>query len=210
MVGLEVLVQKQVNLKTGGVFMKKPWLIVTGLFSVALAIVLFCVIFGSYTSMLRSKNRINTGKKFMVAACMDQLPLAHQLVSQAPDTIPGGKISRMEENARQIQTILTRFQASDAPLDPDLVTAFEDTQARLAKDMDSLTTAMGKNHSLSTEMADLYLKTIYAAKRYNKEAAYFKNRKNVFPGFLTARWFNIDHLDFPLIDLTCFAPWGLK
>ncbi|MEE4363083.1 MAG: hypothetical protein V2J08_04070 [Desulfotignum sp.] len=190
--------------------MKKPWLIVTGLFSVALAIVLFCVIFGSYTSMLRSKNRINTGKNIMVTACMDQLHLAHQLVSQAPETIPSQEIFRIEENTNQIQTILTRFQASDAPLEPDLVTAFEDTQARLAKDMDNLTTAMGKNHTLSTEMADLYLKIIYAAKRYNKEAAYFKNRKNVFPGFLTAKWFNLDHLDFPRIDLTCFAPWGLQ
>lgn len=190
--------------------MNKPWLIVAGLFSVALSIVLFCVIFGSYTSMLRSKNRINAGKDLMVTACMDQLQLVHQLLSRAPETIDGQEISRMEENARQIQAILTRFQASDAPLDPDLVTAFEETQARLAKDMDSLTAAMGKNHSLSKEMAGLYLKTIYSARRYNKEAAYFKNRKNVFPGFLTARWFNLDHLDFPLIDVTCFAPWGLK
>ncbi|MFO7913817.1 MAG: hypothetical protein R6V15_16810 [Desulfotignum sp.] len=190
--------------------MKNPWLIVTGLFSVALAIVLFCVIFGSYTSMLRSKNRINTGKDLMVSACMDQLDLIPKLVSRAPETIPPGVISRIEENAGQIQAILTRFQASDAPLDPELVTAFEATQALLAKDMDSLTAAMGKNHTLSTEMTDLYMKIIYSAKRYNKEAAYFKMRKNVFPGFLTAGWFNLDHLEFPMIDLTCFAPWELQ
>ncbi|MCF8092961.1 MAG: hypothetical protein K9K40_10945 [Desulfotignum sp.] len=190
--------------------MKKPWLIAAGLCSVALAIVLFCVIFGSYTSMLRSKNRINAGKDLMVAACMDQLDLVPELVSKSPENIPGPKISQIKENVTQIQAILTRFQASDAPLAPDLVAAFEDTQARLAKDMDSLTAAIGKTHPLSTKMEDLYLKTIYSARRYNKEAAYFKRRKSIFPGFLTARWFNIDHLDFPLIDLTCFAPWGLK
>jgi hypothetical protein len=190
--------------------MKKPWLTFAGLCAVVLAIVLLCVIFGSYTSMLRSKNRINTGKDLMVTACMNQLDLIPKLVSKAPEAIPLQEISQIEENALQIQAILTRFQASDAPLDPDLVTAFEDNQARLAKDMDNLTAAIGKNHSLSTEMADLYLKTIYAAKRYNKESAYFNTRKTVFPGFLTARWFNLDDLDFPRIDLTCFAPWGLK
>ncbi len=190
--------------------MKKPWLTFAGLCCVVLAIVLISVIFGSYTSMLRSKNRINTGKNLMVTACMEQLHLVPQLVSRAPETIPGQEISRIKENTKQIQAILTRFQASDAPLEPDLVTAFEDTQARLARDMDSLTAAIGKNHPLSTQMADLYLKTIYAAKRYNKEAAYFKKRKSIFPGFLTARWFNLDHLDFPLIDVTCFAPWGLQ
>ena len=190
--------------------MKKPWLIFAGLCSVALSIVLFCVILGSYTSMLRSKNRINAGKDLMVAACRDQLGLIPELVSRATQTISPEKISQIEEDTKQIQAILTRFQASDAPLAPDLVAAFEDTQARLAKRMDSLTAAMGKDHSVSTEMADLYLKTIYAARRYNKEAAYFTNRKTVFPGFLTASWFNLDHLEFPLIDVTCFAPWGLK
>ncbi|HKJ98791.1 MAG TPA: hypothetical protein VJ959_07715 [Desulfotignum sp.] len=190
--------------------MKKPWLIFAGLCSVALSIVLFCVILGSYTSMLRSKNRINATKDLMVTACSDQLDLIPELVSQAPKSVSPEKISQIEENARQIQTILTRFQASDAPLDPDLVAAFEDTQAHLAEDMDSLTTAMKKNHPLSKKMADLYLKTIYSARRYNKEAAYFNNRKTVFPGFLTARWFNLDHLNFPLIDVQCFAPWGMK
>lgn len=190
--------------------MKKPWLIFAGLCSVALSIVLFCVIFGSYTSMLRSKNRINAGKNLMVTACMDQLHLVTKLVSKAPETIAGQEISRIEENARQLQAILTRFQASDAPIDPDLVAAFEDTQGRLAKTMDSLTAEMGKEHPLSTEMADLYLNTIYSTRRYNKEAAYFKKRKTVFPGFFTSRWFNLDHLEFPLIDVTCFAPWGLK
>jgi len=188
--------------------MKKPWLIFAGLCAVVLAIVLVCVIFGSYTSMLRSKNRINAAKNLMVTACMEQLNLVGQLVSRAPETIQ--EIPRIKENTQQIQIILTRFQASDAPLAPDLVTAFEDSQARLAKDMDNLTAAMGKNHSLSTEMADLYLKTIYAAGRYNKEAAYFQRRKTVFPGFLTAKWFNLDNLDFPMVDMTCFAPWGVK
>ena len=190
--------------------MKKPWLIFAGLCSVALAIVLFCVIFGSYTSMLRSKNRINAGKDLVVSACRDQLDLVPKLVSLATESIPPQEISQIEENARQIQAILTQFQASDAPLDPDLVAAFEDTQNRLAEDMESITTAIGKNHLLSEEMADLYLQTIYSARRYNKEAAYFNTRKTVFPGFLTAKWFNLDHLNFPLIDLTCFAPWGLK
>ncbi|MFU8768628.1 MAG: hypothetical protein ACNA7H_02740 [Desulfotignum sp.] len=190
--------------------MKKPWLIFAGLCAVVLAIVMFSVIFGSYTSMLRSKNRINTGKDLMVAACHDQLDLVLEMASLVPDGIDTQVLSRIHDTAGQIQPILAGFQASDAPLTPDLVTAFEDAQSRLAKDLDILARDIGQTHPLIQEMSTLYLKTIYAAKRYNREAAYFHTRKTVFPGIFTARWFNLDALHFPQIDLTCFDPWGLK
>jgi len=191
-------------------FMKKPWLTFAGLCSIVLAIVLLCVIFGSYTSMLRSKSRINTGKNLLVQACLDQLDRVPQLVSLAPETFSNEAVFRIKDTAQQLQKVLTLFQAAEGPLDPDLVASFENTQAGLAKDLDVLTTAIGKHHALSKEMNDLYLKTIYSAKRYNKEARYFATRKTVFPGFLTARWFHLDMLDFPRIDLECFTPWGLQ
>ena len=190
--------------------MNKPWLIFAGLCAVVLAIVMLCVIFGSYTSMLRSKNRINTGKDLMVAACHDQLDLVLKMASRVPENIDGQVLSRIQDTAGQIQPILIGFQASDAPLAPNLVTAFENAQALLAKDLDILAREIGDTHPLIREMSDLYLKTIYSAKRYNREAAYFHTRKTVFPGIFTAGWFNLDELDFPQIDLTCFDPWGLK
>ncbi len=190
--------------------MKKPWLTFAGLCSVVLAIVLLSVIFGSYTSMLRSKNRINTGKNLLVQDCRNQLDLVPKLVSLAPKTFSDETVSRINDTAQQLGEILDSFRATEAPLDPDLVAAFENTQARLAKDMDVLTAAIGKDHSLSKEMYELYLKTIYSAKRYNKEALYFSTRKTVFPGLFTARWFHLDELNFPRIDLDCFHPWGLK
>lgn len=190
--------------------MKKPWLTFAGMCSVVLAIVLLSIIFGSYTSMLRSKSRVNTGKNLMAQACLDQLDLVPQLVSLAPETFSDETTSRIHDTAQQLQKILDSFQATKAPLDPDLVAAFENTQAILAKDLDALTTAIGKDHALSKEMYDRYLKTIYSAKRYNKEALYFATRKTVFPGFFTAKWFHLDALDFPRIDPDCFHPWGLK
>jgi hypothetical protein len=190
--------------------MKKPWLTFAGMCSVVLAIVLLSVIFGSYTSMLRSKNRINTGKNLLVQDCRNQLDLVPQLVSLAPETFSDETVSRIQDTEQRLQKILDSFQATKAPLDLDLVAAFENTQASLAKDLDVLTTAIGKDHALSKEMHDLYLKTIYSAKRYNKEARYFATRKTVFPGFFTARWFHLDALDFPYIELECFTPWGLK
>lgn len=198
------------SLETGGRFIKNPWLIFAGLCSVVLAIVMISVIFGSYTSMLRSKNRIQTGKAFMVEACMAQLERIPELTALAPEPHNGQTLSRIHDQVAQVHTLLTRFQTSDAPLDPDLVARFENTQSRLAKDLDILTRQIGTTHPRVREMADLYLKTIYAAKRYNKEAVYFNTRKTVFPGMFTAEWFNLDELNFSRIDLTCFEPWGMK
>jgi LemA protein len=198
------------SLETGGRVIKNPWLIFAGLCSVVLAIVMVSVIFGSYTSMLRSKNRIQTGKEFMVQACMAQLERIPDLTALAPDPFDGQTLSRIDDQVEQLQTLLARFQTSNAPLDPDLVARFEDTQFLLAKDLDILTRQIGTTHPRVREMADLYLKTIYTAKRYNNEAAYFNTRKTVFPGMFTAGWFNLDKLNFPRIDLTCFEPWGMK
>jgi hypothetical protein len=198
------------SLDTGGKAIKNPWLVFTGLCSVVLVIVMISVIFGSYTSMLRSKNRIQTGKALMVDACLAQLEKIPELVALAPDPFDGQTLSRIDDQAAQLHTLLAGFQSLDAPLDPELVARFEDTQSRLAKDLHILTRQIGTTHPRVREMADLYLKTIYAAKRYNKETAYFNNRKTVFPGMFTAGWFNLDELDFPRIDLTCFDPWGMK
>lgn len=198
------------SLETGGRAIKNPWLIFAGLCSVVLAIVMVSVIFGSYTSMLRSKNRIQTGKEFMVQACMAQLEKIPALTALAPESLDAQTLSRIDDQVAQLQTLLARFHTSDAPLDPNLVTRFEDIQTRLAKDLDILTRQIGTTHPRVREMADLYLKAIYTAKRYNNEAAYFNTRKTVFPGMFTAGWFNLDALDFPRIDLTCFEPWGMK
>jgi LemA protein len=190
--------------------MKHPWLTFAGLCAVVLAIVMVCVIFGSYTSMLRSKSRIHAAKNLMITACQNQLSLIPDLLSLAPEGTDEPIRSRIGETTEQLQTLLSRFQASDTPLDPDLVQVFEQAQFRLAKDLDILARDIGTSHPRILEMADLYLKTIYAARRYNKEVRYFHTRKNVFPGMFTAGWFNLDTLHFPEIDLSSFEPWGRK
>jgi LemA protein len=166
--------------------MKHPWLTFAGLCAVVLAIVMICVIFGSYTSMLRSKNRIHAAKNLMVTACRNQLSLIPELLSLAPEAADQPVRSRIGDASEQIRSVLTRFQTSDTPLDPNLMAEFEQAHFRLARDLDIL------------------------ARRYNKEVTYFHTRKKVFPGMFTAGWFNLDTLRFPEIDPACFEPWGLK
>ncbi|MGM0394787.1 MAG: hypothetical protein ACQEQ5_10155 [Thermodesulfobacteriota bacterium] len=190
--------------------MKHPWLTFTGLCAIVLAIVMVCVIFGSYTSMLRSKNRVHKGKELMIMACENQLDQIPGLVALAKGDDAAPVRSRIHDTIEQIRTLLDQFRTSDTPLDPDLVRIFEQAQSRLAKDLDALARAIGTAHPRVQETADRYLETIYAARRYNKEAVYFDNRKKVFPGMFTSEWFNLGSLQFPKIDLTCFDPWGLK
>ena len=190
--------------------MKHPWLTFTGLCAVVLAIVMICVVFGSYTSMLRSKSRVYASEKLMVTACRNQLSLIPELLSLAPESLEQPLCSRIGDASEQLQAVLIRFEASETPLDPDLVAEFEQTHSRLAMDLDILARQIGTTHPRVRELADLYLKTIYAARRYNKEVTYFHTRKKVFPGMFTAGWFNLDTLHFPEIDPGSFDPWGLK
>lgn len=190
--------------------MKKPWLIFAGLCTVVFAIVMICVIFGSYTSMLRSKNRVQAGKGLMITACENQLEQIPDLLSLAPGTGAAPSVSRIHGTMEQIRTLLARFQTSDIPLDPNLVSVFEQAQSRLAKDLDTLARNIGTSHPRVQETANQYLKTIYAVRQYNREAAYFDSRKKVFPGMFTAKWFHLNDLHYPVIDISCFDPWGLK
>jgi LemA protein len=190
--------------------MKKPWLIFAGLCAVVFAIVMSCVIFGSYTSMLRSKNRVHAAKDQMITAFENQLDQIPALLSQAPGTDAAPARSRIHDTMEQIRTLLIRLQTPDTPLDPDLVPVFEQAQSRLAKDLDDLARGSGTSHPRVQELKALYLETIYAARLYNREVAYFDSREKVFPGMFTAKWFHLDDLHFPLIDITCFDPWGLK
>lgn len=197
------------SLETGGRVIKNPWLIFAGLCSVVLAIVMICVIFGSYTSMLRSKNRVHKGKELMIMACENQLDRIPGMVALATGDDLAPVRSRIHDTIEEIRTLLDQFRTPDTPLDPELLRMFEQAQSRLAKDLDALAREIGTPHPRVQETADRYLKTIYAARRYNTEAAYFDSRKKVFPGMFTSEWFNLDTLQFPKIDLTCFDPWGL-
>lgn len=190
--------------------MKKPWLIFAGLCAVVMSIVMICVIFGSYTSMLRSKNRVKAGKGLMITACEDQLEQISSLLTLAPGTDAAPIVSRIHDTMEQIRTLLARFQTSDIPLEPELVAIFEQAQSRLATDLDTLARDMGTSHPGVQETANQYLTTIYAVRQYNREAAYFASRKKVFPGMFTAKWFNLNDLHYPVIDISCFDPWGLK
>lgn len=95
--------------------MKKPWLTFAGLCSVVFAIVVICVIFGSYTSMLRSKNRIRAAKDLTVSACRNQLHLIPELLSLAPDINNEPVRSRIGDTTEQLQTLLSRFRIQRPP-----------------------------------------------------------------------------------------------
>ena len=190
--------------------MKHPWLTFAGLCAVVLAIVMTCVIFGSYTSMLRSKNRVHKGKELMIMACENQLDQIPGLVALGSGDDMEPVRSRIHDTIEQIRTLLDQFRKPDIPLDSDLIPIFEQAQSRLAQDLDALARGMGTRHPRVQETAARFLKTFLGARRYNKEAVYFDSRKKVFPGMFTSEWFNLDTLEFPKIDLTCFEPWGLK
>lgn len=179
--------------------MKKEWYTLAGICSVVLGIVLFSVIMGGYTSLIRAQSRINAAKKMMTEECDKQLKLLPDLMSLAGDSAPPDLVRQIEETAGQIPPLLTDINADKAPLDPGLVKAFEGLQTRLSRDTSILVREIQAGNETVKQYEELMLSAAYITKRYNKEVRYFNGRKTVFPGFVVAKLFGLDALHFPEI-----------
>lgn len=185
--------------------MKKEWYTLAGICSVVIGIVMFCVIMGGYTSLLRAKNRINAAKGMITDECRKQLELIPDLVSLARGTAAPELIDRIEKSTREIPSVLSDLTASEAPTESELMTAFETLLSRLSQDTTELFQAIKQPNERVTAYAEQVQKTAYIAKRYNKEAHYFNHRKTIFPGFIVAKIFNLEKLHFPEIAVAVFG-----
>ena len=185
-----------------------------GICSIVIAIVLFCVIMGSYSSLTRAKGRVNKGKSLLISECEKRSGMLKELIAMAEAGMDEGGLNPILENEKKCASVLERMSAQPLPLDPDLIRDFNATQARMTRDISLLLFKLKENSAQaeSQKSKDLFtaVKTHQdilelAARRHNKAARYFNQRKDVFPGFLVAKWFHLSHLTFPEVDAEIFT-----
>lgn len=204
--------------------MKHPWVVLTAICSLVFGIVVFCVVFGSYSSLLRSQKRIHTAKHLLVAQSRELLGFAGQLPGKAVDVLPERIRIGLDEAVDAAVLVFTAVEASRDVPDPGLIARYEAAQTGLSQ---AIGLAIEQIQAGQTGQMDVHgsdpgtgkagvpdpppsyqdrfdqLKTavLIMGKRYNKEARYFNTRTKVFPGVLTAPLFDLDEKHFPEIDL---------
>ncbi|MEH0022087.1 MAG: LemA family protein [Desulfobacter sp.] len=189
--------------------MKSPWFTLAAICALVLGIVLFCIVFGGYSSLLRSQNRIKAVKDRLVSQCQDQLALVTELVDAAgPDTAPEQTAGLSAASGTATQ-LIDRIRESEDPVAQALILSYGDSQALLNRRITELVQALAESGNgdetdltalekrLNETQAAIYI----TGKRYNKEARYFNTRTRVFPVGIIARLFSLDKVYFSEITL---------
>ena len=194
--------------------MKTPWFTFAGICSLVFGIVIFCVVFGGYSSLLRSQNRVQAVKEHLVAQCREQLGVVSDFSELAAPESAGSRSEELRDAAASTALVLNRIQQADAVFDPELIAAFEASQINLNQSVDGFVQEILKDgirrpesyDALEKRLEELELAVFIMGKRYNKEARYFNTRTKVFPGFLIAPLFGLDDIHYPEIAVHLLAP----
>ena len=214
--------------------MKRPLLSLSIFSVVFFGIILFCVIFGGYSSLYRAQNRARDAKFLVTAECQKQLNLLPELFAMIrkadsfsnpdtsnPDTSNSNQATMDPVNlaALRIKTILARINSQKAPLEKKLILAFEQSQVHLSQEIIDLIMVQKKNEPLRSTQAfinldkkfnDLEITVFYHIHQYNKEARYFNTRKAMFPGFLIAKLFKLEKTHIYELNAELFKPEKLR
>lgn len=188
--------------------MKRPWINFIGICTLVLGIVLFCVVFGGYSSLHRSRNRIHTVHQMLTEQCAAQVALAKRMAQTDGSDRFRDLTPTLSRNARKLKAVLLRMTVSQDPMPVDLIQDFEIAQADLHRQLSALITQIKTDRIFSPEeikdmekrQAETNTAVVVMIRQYNKEARYFNSRSRQFPGMLIARLFNMDHLLFPEIE----------
>ncbi|MFO7749251.1 MAG: LemA family protein [Desulfobacteraceae bacterium] len=190
--------------------MNSPWLKITALCSVIMGIVLFCMIFGGYSSFYRSQNRIENSRKILANACQQRLDLLPQLSATLAPGTDDPIIKNLKQAGKTAQTILNRVASREPPLDKKLTLKLEESQDALAKEIVTVFSTLdqtGRELPVIQERFYTAQNHLFMAKRkYNDEVNYFKTRTKAFPGVFMAKMFGFNKIDYFMLSENSLLP----
>lgn len=181
--------------------MSKQWLQFFGFSLVLIAIILFSVVFGGYSSLHRSEGRIEITKGFFLNACQSKLDLLPQLFDSIKESEHKEILVKLKKTSKEAGAVLDHAVSQESPLDRAFTLKLETSQDALTKELTKLFLKLDqlKNKS-NTEAYKTIKKQLFAAQdkvffektRYNTEVLYFNSRTKIFPGFLIAKIFGFN------------------
>ena len=187
--------------------MKHPWIVFMTLCSIVLGIVIFCVIFGGYSSLVRSQNRINEAKQLLSDQCTRQIDLALDLASAQNSEDFSKTALDLTENAKTLQSVLSQMAEGKTPMTPEVVAEFQAVENRMAELFSQAIALIRSDvpspdpEILDKKAGEMKTDIQQMIRQYNKEARYFNTRCRVFPVSYAARLFGLDQLHFPEIEI---------
>ncbi len=196
--------------------MKRPLRSLTVFCAIFFGIILFCVVLGGYTNLLRAQNRIGENKELVITQCQKRIDLLPELITiagkiQSSENGNTSKISQLKETAKHATTILSQFN-STTPSEKQVL-AFEQSQVSLGQtisllitDLKNIDAANTNVLALEKDFQQLGLSVWVTSNRYNKEAKYFNDKKDMFPGSLSAKIFGLGKTRFFEITASLLKP----
>lgn len=195
--------------------MIRPWLTFVAMCSVVLGIVLFCVVFGGYSSFYRSQNRIAASKELVTNVCQDRVAAISRLL----EAVDAGKYQELmdiiKKDSEAASTIRQQVISHGSPLSEELTRVFETSQKVLTTDLADLMSRLGQTGDKNTgEPVASIQKEVFTAqdnlfvakKKYNSEVGYFTARKTIFPGRLIAKLFGFNTITYFELSDESFLP----
>ncbi len=201
--------------------MKRPLLSLSVFCAVFFGIIIFSVIFGGYSSLYRAQNRIADAKGNVIVECWKRQDLIPELIAMAGESDAlkdNPHLDEVDGAAKEAKTISEQINSKIIP-EKELIEAFEKSQVQLSQEIISLITGLKKDAkigkspdflALEKKFNDLEITVFYKGTRYNKEARYFNTRKVIFPGFLIAKLFGLDQINYFEITTDLFKPEALR
>jgi LemA protein len=183
---------------------------VTVFLLVLMAIILFCVIFGGFTSLYRSQDRIESAKVILIDTCRERLELLPGLAALS-ETEPSraGSTARTQD-IETAKLLISKLLNQQEPLENAQTKIFESLQNDIGlaiKDrLLQLESIYGQKNNrkfelLKKDLSKVQDKLFKAKERYNYEVAYFNRRVKTFPLSLMSKLFNFDGIVYyPLSD----------
>lgn len=204
--------------------MKRPMLSFAIFCSIFFVIIMFCVLLGGYTNLLRAKNRINSYKDLVTTQCQKRLDLLPELIkltqgqssSIAPSYSADTKL--ITGSAEKAEAILAKINSSQTPIEQDTIQAFEQSQVQLGHEISAFIGRLKEDKrikgspalfGLEEEFEKLKIAVWATSHRYNKEARYFNDRKEIFPGSIVAKLFGLENTHFFEITTSLLKPKDL-
>lgn len=197
--------------------MKNPWVTFTGICTVVVAIVVFCVVLGGYSSFLRSQGRIQQSGVYLLDACRETNRLALKLMTVNENAGKGNpaEVERLKGNITAAAKFLDSMAIGKAPIPLPILEKMALRQHEVTLGLaGSFQDNIQFNSKEEVNQYTALIRHIHAAqdnlfvvkKRYNSEVAYFHSRTTVFPGFLIARLFGFDAVVYHLLPADKFLP----
>jgi LemA protein len=182
--------------------------------SIAAAIVLFCVIFGGYTSFYRSQNRIEDSKTALVESCRERMLLLPALSAFLERVSPGMQPA-MNQSLEQANVLLMDVIQQKHPLEEKMTKEFESSQTVLTMQIKEIFVrlkdvsepkSMKEIEALKQKFFKAQDNLYMAGDQYNYEVSYYNGRVRSFPVSLIAKLFGFHEIIYYPFSDQAFLP----